>query len=163
MASYAFSPTSYKLSPETFKLLMHFSCKQMPEGAAILLASTIADSFPYEDLPKDTSTLKQFLISKKLHILSIIDTINEHYYISENMVERIYEAILAFWEWRIAIARGQSTPIFTKGPQSTIDELSRIPFFIDSSYLCEINNVYDSANTHIRLFKNVINELQTMK
>jgi hypothetical protein len=153
---------SYKLSPETFKLLIQFSCKEMPEGAAILLASVIADSFPYESLPKDTSNLKQFLISKKLNILRVLDTISEHYYISEAMVERIYEAILAFWSWRISIAEGRTTPLFVKGVGYTVDELSRLVNFIDGSYLCEINNIYDSANVHIRLFKNIIHELQLL-
>jgi len=151
--------SSYKLSPETFKLLMQFSCKQMPEGAAILLASTIADSFPYESLPKDILSLRQFLISKKLDILRVIDTISEHYYISESMIDRIYEAILAFLQWRISIAEGNTTPIFTKGTNFVIDEISRIPCFIDGRYLCEINNIYDTANVHVRLFKNVISEL----
>jgi len=154
--------TSYRLSPETFKLLMQYSCKQMPEGAAILLASVIADSYSYNSLPKDVSALRQFLISKKLEILRVIDVINEHYYIPESMIDRIYETILAFWQWRIAIAEGNTTPLFIKGIEHTVDELSRLPSFIDGSYLCEINNIYDSANTHVRLFKSIVNELKSM-
>lgn len=149
----------YNLNNAIVVKLMRLKVVRFNKAYLTLLSKAISDEFTLPMLLEWNNNLSSFIINNKYTINCVLDSINERTMIDKNDYEFVYQTVKEFLEWRLSIALGKYNPIFTKGEENAIDELTGINYYVDVSSLCSISDIYNDANYIYNLFKEITNDI----
>lgn len=151
------NPAFRNLSQTTIMTLTRFGGRYMPAGAEVLFARAIADRINYNTLIKVKDNISQYLIANKYNILSVVDFLSPYLKIENE--ERFRRFIEGFMKWRISVIEPKSSIIFSKGCDYAVDEMSKLPTYIDSVELCAVSDIYDDATFYSDFFTKLLSEI----
>jgi hypothetical protein len=142
----------YELKPELYKKLALLRYTKFTPGHAVLLARAISNSIALPSTP--VPDFNAWFLSKKLEVMSVIDRVSEFMFVEDK--EAVVLLTRGFTQWRHSLVVSPPSPLFMRGVNNVVDELSSLGKFVDTVYLCKVADIYEQANHLYSVFAEIV-------
>lgn len=149
----------YTFSKELATKLNALNQRAFTKGEVFLLAKAISETLPL--MPKEEDNVKLFILNNKGLIDEITWTISNYSYISDEKRKLIEKLICDLTLWRYNVAYGKGSMLFRDDPNSVIDDISLLPNYVDTTYMCSVADIISTANYMSSMFSDFVKFIKT--
>lgn len=137
--------------------LIKFNHRQLTDGEVFLLGFRLGMRIP---MPLNVGSVENdfsgYHEDYKYKIASVIYFLNEYAHIPSTTETKLRDIVKTVWLWRLNIARGTVSNLFSGNDNSMLLDLTGVTRYIDMSDACGLSDIANVANYTSMLFNDLI-------